>query len=173
MARSRAVRSLCTAGLVVALAGYYLLAFGRLTVNATDSLPDHAYAMVTWPRLPWRGAVVAIDLPEVLAEKLEGDRIYLTKRVAGLAGDPVVQRRDDRLCIATRCVEAQRRDGALLLPLWDAAEVPAGSIAVLGDSPDSLDSRYAVIGAIPHTAIRAVGIAIPFPHWTTLAEWLR
>ncbi len=154
---------------ILCLAGYYGLAFGRLVVNATSSLEGNAYAMVTWPKNVRRGGIVALKLPGVLQEKFSSDYLVLTKRVAGLAGDPV-HREGNTLCINETCVEGQVKEGALVSPLWDGDVVPAGTVAILGDSPDSLDSRYAVIGPRPVAEVVAVGFEIPFPHWTELAE---
>ncbi|WP_052248835.1 S26 family signal peptidase [Leisingera sp. ANG-Vp] len=155
--------------IVVAAAGYYTLACGRLVVNATSSLKGNAYAMVTWPLILRPGAIVAVEMPEVLKGKLSGHELYLTKRIAGVAGDPV-QRLGNSICINDTCVEGQLKDGAPVAPLWDGEVVPEGTIAVFGDSPDSLDSRYAVIGPRPVAEVVAAGFEIPFPHWTEIAE---
>ncbi|WP_171182386.1 S26 family signal peptidase [Ruegeria sp. HKCCD8929] len=148
---------------------FHVLAFGRVAINFTDSLPSNAFAMVTWPRPLWRGAVVAVYVPDVIADKFGEHEVYLTKRIAGRPGD-VVRRDGDQICIGGTCVQGERKNGELVSPLWEADVVPPGTIAVLGDSTDSLDSRYQVIGAIPESDIVAVGFAIPFPHWTSFAE---
>jgi len=158
--------------LIVVVFGYYVLAFGRLAVNATDSLPENAFAMVTWPKILWRGAVVAVEVPDPIAGQFAGQDVYLTKRLVGLPGDPVT-RDGDRICVGEACVKGHRKNGQLVAPLWQASVVPDGSIAIFGESPDSLDSRYDIIGAVPTETIEAVGIAIPFPHWKRLAEWLQ
>ncbi|MEX0301033.1 MAG: S26 family signal peptidase [Leisingera sp.] len=158
--------------LAVTAAGYYGLAFGRLVVNATGSLQGNAYAMVTWPLILRPGLIAAIELPEVLQGKFGGHELYLTKRIAGVAGD-TVQRSGNRLCINGICVEGQLKDGALVAPLWQGDAVPKGMIAVFGDSPDSLDSRYAVIGPRPVAEVIAAGVEIPFPHWSELQEVLQ
>ena len=155
--------------LAVTAAGYYGLACGRLVVNATGSLKGNAYAMVTWPLILRPGAIVAVEMPEILEGKFGGHELYLTKRIAGVAGDPV-RRSGNSLCINGTCVEGQLKNGALVAPLWQGDAVPDGMIAVFGDSPDSLDSRYAVIGPRPVAEVVAAGFEIPFPHWTDLAE---
>ena len=152
--------------------GYYVLAFGRLVINETDSLPDNAFAMVTWPKVLQRGAIVAVEMPEALRQQYPDPHLFLTKRIVGLAGDEVAVE-GDQICVAETCVEGNRKDGQLVAPLWTASVVPAGTIAIFGESKDSLDSRYDVIGAIPIETIEAVGFAIPFPHRTELAEWLK
>ena len=159
-------------GLILALLGLYVLSAGRIVLNATNSLNGNAYAMVEWPKVAPRGAVVALELPEALRAQFGDEPFYLTKRVAGVAGDPV-RSNERELCINARCVTAQVRNGQAVAQIWQGSEVPEGSILVLGDSPDSLDSRYAVIGPRPVSEIVAVGFAIPFPHWSELGEWLR
>ena len=149
--------------------GYYGLAFGRLTLNASDSLQGNAYAMVTWPLDIRPGTIAAIKLPEVLRDKFDGHELYLTKRIVGIAGDPVSVK-GNTFCVNDSCVEGQLKDGKLVSPLWQGDVVPDGMIAVFGDSADSLDSRYAVIGPRPVDDVIATGIEIAFPHWTELAE---
>lgn len=158
--------------LCVVLLGYYALAFGRLAVNATESLQGNAFAMVTWPKLIKPGRIVAVKMPDVLRPAFDGGELYLTKRVVGVAGDPVT-RDGTRLCINTSCVEGHIKTGKLVSPLWGADRVPENEIAIFGDSPDSLDSRYEVIGGISRDDVVAAGFAIPFPHWTRLKEWLQ
>lgn len=155
--------------LAVCAAGFYGLACGRLVVNASSSLKGNAYAMVTWPLVLRPGAIVAVEMPEALRGKFGGQEVYLTKRIAGVAGDPV-RRAGNTLCVNDTCVAGQLKGGALVAPLWQDDEVPEGTIAVFGDSPDSLDSRYAVIGPRPVSDAAAAGVEIPFPHWTELAE---
>lgn len=158
--------------LMIVAAGFYGLACGRLVVNATDSLKGNAYAMVTWPRILRRGLIVAMKLPDTLQGKYGDHELYLTKRIAGLPGDPV-RRTGNTLCVGETCVKGQLKKGALIAPLWAGDRVPERMIAVFGDSEDSLDSRYAAIGPVPVRDVVAVGIEIPFPHWTELAERLR
>ena len=158
--------------LIAVTAGFYGLAFGRVVVNATSSLPDNAYLMVTWPQSLSRGAVIAAELPPVLRSALGTRDLYLTKRIVGVAGDPVTRDRN-RICINEACVDARIKHGAPILPLWEVDFIPEGAVAVFGDSADSLDSRYDVIGAVPVETIVASGISIPFPHWKQLQEWLQ
>lgn len=158
--------------LAIVTLGFYSLAFGRLVINATQSLKGNAYAMVTWPLILRPGAVVALELPDALRGKFGDHDLYLTKRIVGVAGDRV-SRVGNSLCINQSCVEGQLKDGALVSPLWEGGVIPDGMIAVFGDSPDSLDSRYAVIGPRPVADVVAAGVEIPFPHWTDLAERLK
>ena len=158
-------------GVLIVVLGFYTLSAGRIVLNATNSLRGNAYAMVEWPRIAPRGAIVALELPDALRTKFGNETFYLTKRVIGVAGD-AVQSDERGFCVNGRCVQGEMKNGQLVTPLWQGTEVPEGSILVLGDSPDSLDSRYAVIGPRPVSEIVAVGIEIPFPHWSELEEWL-
>lgn len=168
MPRSRLVVIL--PALLICAMGYYGLAFGRIVLNGTTSLRGNAYAMVTWPLILRPGVIVATALPEVLRDRFGDHGLYLTKRIVGVAGDPV-QQTGTTLCIKATCVEGLTKDGQLVTPLWKGDTVPQGMIALFGDSPDSLDSRYAIIGPRPVTDVIAAGIEIPFPHWTELQEW--
>lgn len=168
----RSKYTLITIGLIVVVFGYYVLAFGRLAINATSSMPANAYAMVTWPKSLKRGRVVAAELPEALQEIFEGKDLYLTKRIVGIAGDPI-HRNGDQICVFETCVNGQRKDGVLVAPLLKADRVPTGTIVLFGESDDSLDSRYDIIGAIPIENVVAAGFAIPFPHWSKVREWLQ
>jgi len=163
-------RSLITGVCILAFASTaYAALFGRLTINGTDSLNANAFAMVSWPKILRRGAIVATELPEALQEGFAG--LAYTKRIVGLPGDRII-RSGDQICIAETCVKAHRNESGLQLPLWSATLVPPGHIAVLGDSPDSFDSRYEAIGAIPKSDVIAVGLPIAFPHWTEVAACL-
>ncbi|KHD76748.1 S26 family signal peptidase [Actinoplanes utahensis] len=68
---------------------------------------------------PGRGDVVLLRHPEA-ASRPAGASEYLVKRVAAMPGDPVPD---------------------TVAPVAGAGVVPPGSCVVLGDSPDSVDSR--------------------------------
>lgn len=157
--------------LMLLFTGYYFMAAGRIGVNATDSMNANGFVMVTWPKPIWHGAIVATLLPNVLAARFEGKDLLLTKRVVGVSGDPV-HSTPMELCVRDVCAKGLEKDGQVVAPIWQGTEVPEGTILVFGESPDSLDSRYAAIGPIPVDHVQAVGVEIPFPHWTKLAEWL-
>ena len=50
--------------------------------------------------------------------------------------------------------------------------VPEHHVLVFGDSQDSLDSRYEIVGPVPVAAIEAVGWPLRIPHWKEIAAWL-
>ncbi|MEM8970870.1 MAG: S26 family signal peptidase [Pseudomonadota bacterium] len=157
---------------LLVITGYYVLAFGRVGVNASESLNANGFVMVTWPKPLWHGAIVSARMPEVLAAKFEANDLFFTKRVVGMPGDPVTIK-GNSVCVNANCVTAQMKDGQAVSPVWTASSVPAGHVALFGETHDSLDSRYAVIGSIPISDIEAVGVQVPFPHWKKLAEWLQ
>ncbi|MES0864799.1 S26 family signal peptidase [Ruegeria sp. SCPT10] len=161
----------CVLSALLVITGYYALAFVRIGVNASESLNSNGFVMVTWPKPIWHGAIVSARMPDVLAAKFDGKDLLFTKRVVGMPGDPVVTN-GNSVCINSNCVTAQIKDGQAVSPVWTASSVPAGHVALFGETQDSLDSRYAVIGGIDISTIEAVGIAIPFPHWTQLQEWI-
>ena len=155
-------------GLVTA-ALFFLLAEGTLVLNGSTSLSHTGYIMLRWPQMLSRGVYVAFAPPARLADHFEG--VSFIKRIVGVAGDRVVSD-GARVCIAGTCRELLpdlRADGVLAL---EVGVIPEGFIAVFGDSPDSLDSRYAVVGLVPTTDVQAAGIPVPMPHWREVQSWL-
>ncbi|WP_372574740.1 S26 family signal peptidase [Ruegeria jejuensis] len=126
--------------LMLLVTGYYFMAAGRIGVNATDSMTANGFVMVTWPKPIWHGAIVATRLPKVLAGRFEGKDLLLTKRVVGVAGDPV-RSTPLQLCVRDVCAKGLEKNGRVVAPIWQGTEVPEGTILVFGESPDSLDSR--------------------------------
>lgn len=167
----RAKWMLVIAAAVFVVPVYYVLAFGRLMMNATDSMSAHAFALFTWPKVLTPGLVAAVEMPAALAAKFPGDNLYLAKRIVGIAGDEIMHR-DGTLCVRGECFAPFEREGAAVAALWQAQMVPDRQIAIFGESADSLDSRYEIIGGIPVENVIAVGVPIPFPHWSDLQAWL-
>lgn len=149
------------------LAIYGLLA-GRIVLNGSDSLAARGFYVVVWPRPLVRGSIVVVDPPAPVAPLFEG--LVFTKRLIGLPGDAVV-RSGTAVCIEGACFEQGIKDGAAYGTLAAEGRVPDGHVALFGDTPTSLDSRYAEIGYFPVSSIRAVGLAIPgFPSWEQIAQ---
>lgn len=171
MSRKGKIILLCVV-IFIAVPTYYTLAFGRLAINGTESLRANAFILFTWPKTPVRGLIAAVEMPDILAARLPEEELYLTKRIVGLPGDPV-ETRADTVCVNDYCVAALFDGATPISPLWHETEVPAQQIAIFGDTDDSLDSRYEIIGAVPIEDIVAVGFAIPFPHWTDLQELIQ
>ena len=155
-------------GLVTA-ALFFLLAEGTLVLNGSTSLPHSGYLMLRWPQLLARGIYVAFAPPARLAEHFEG--VSFIKRIVGVAGDRVATD-GETVCIAGTCraLLPNLRAGGVLATTEGV--IPEGFIAVFGDSPDSLDSRYAVVGLVPTAEVQAAGIPVPMPHWTEVQRWL-
>lgn len=154
---------------VVAL-GYAALADLQLTLNGSESLPEAAYLQWHWPMVLWRGAVVAVPPPALFGAAFDGYAIV--KRVGGLPGDPI-RNFGDRVCVAGTCYEAEMRDGHPFADLLPSGVVPHDMVALFGEAPNSLDSRYARFGLVPISGIEAVGIPLPgFPRWQRIATWM-
>ncbi len=163
-------RGFMVGGTLFCLVGFWALNALRLNINASESMPDHAYVMWTWPKVIWRGAVIAAEPPEAYADRFEG--LYFTKRVEGLPGDRVTHD-VNAVCIETRCFALALRDGRPFDAPLPAGEIPAGNYAAFGTAPDSLDSRYATIGLFPRDRIHAVGFGTDLvPNWKDLQAWL-
>lgn len=170
--KGRIAAALCLGAIIVPT--YYSLAFGRLVINGSDSLEANAFVMVTWPKPLIPGAIVALKMPDVLQAglDLEDGQAVLVKRVVANAGTPI--RRDGQaLCVSDRCLGPFERSDGKALAMWDGETVPRGTVFVAGDSPHSLDSRYAAIGPRPIGDVLAVGISVPLPDWRSLRALLR
>lgn len=146
----------------------YGLAFGSVVLNGTTSLPHNAYFMLRWPMLIPSGSYVAFEAPDVVAERFQA--YSFVKRVVGVPGD-TVEVSGNRVCIKNDCRELQESLIDKGVEPIAAQTLGAGQYLVFGDAPESLDSRYALIGAIPIEKIEAVGFPIPFPHWKEIKAW--
>lgn len=157
-------------GAIFCVFGFWGLNAFRLNINASESMPDHAYLMWTWPKLIWRGAVIAADPPAAYADRFEG--LYFTKRVEGLPGDRITHD-GNAVCVRSSCYPLALRDGVPFdIPLPEG-EIPPGSYAAFGSAADSLDSRYATVGLFSRDRIQAVGFGTDLiPEWKDLKAWL-
>lgn len=156
-------------GCLFAAAGFWGLNAVRININASESMPDHAYVMWTWPQAKWRGMVIAAEPPEAYASHFEG--FYFTKRIVGVPGD-LVEHRAGAVCVAGECFALALRNGQPFAPPLAEGPIPAGHYAAFGASDDSLDSRYATIGLFSEDRILATGFGTDLiPHWTELKQW--
>lgn len=147
-----------------ALFGLSALAFAsqaapRLAmVNETRSLPRGLYLRAPRASLG-RGAVVALAPPPEAAAYLRGlgmpERSRLLKRVAAVGGDPVCARAG-RVSAAGRAAPVRDHDRrGVALPAWrGCGPLAPDQLFLLGDSPDSFDSRY--FGPVDKGAIEGV-----------------
>lgn len=144
----------------------YVALFGTVIVNATDSLKGNGFFALKFPKPMIRGAVVLVPPPERFEEKFEG--LNFAKRLTGLPFD-VVRHERGQVCIEERCFAQAEKDGKAFGTLLPQGVIPAGFIALMGETDTSLDSRYAEVGLFKIEDVIAVGVAIPsFPHWSDL-----
>ena len=146
----------------------YLALFGMVVFNATDSLRGHGFLAFKFPKPLIRGSVVVAPPPAIYADKFEG--LVFTKRLIGKPGDEIVQV-GGSVCIQGQCFEPATRDGQAFGRLLNAGVIPNGFVALFGETPTSLDSRYQKVGLFAIKDIIAVGFSIPgFPHWSALPK---
>ncbi|WP_226554732.1 S26 family signal peptidase [Celeribacter naphthalenivorans] len=160
-------------GSMSAAIGFWALHDLRITLNGSDSLPENAFVMWTWPQVIWRGAVISAVPPEAYAEHFEG--VYFTKRVIGKPGD-LITHDGGALCVETDeskiCFKAIEREGQAFAPLTAEGVIPAGMYAAFGTTENSLDSRYSTVGLFPKENIIAVGVGANWiPHWKEIKAW--
>jgi len=142
---------------VAALAAAAGAAPALALVNESPSLPEGLYLRTTGA--PGPGAVVAVEPPAEARAYLAGlgmpASVKLLKRVAATGGARVcAQGREVHL--PDRGMERRLRDrrGASL-PLWSGCRrLEPDELFVLGDTPDSFDSRY--FGPVRRTAVAGV-----------------
>lgn len=115
-------------------------------INESPSLPEGLYLRDPYGR-PDRGAIVAVPQPAAvrpyLARRGMPADVRLIKRVAATGGDAVCS--DGRWLVAPfRIVPVHARDRAgWRLPAWRGCRrLASDERLLLGDTPDSLDSRY-------------------------------
>ena len=134
----------------------------RLVWNASASVAAGLYRVI--PGAPERGDFVLVRIPKSI-EKLAAMRGYLPagvpliKRVAAVAGDDV-RAFDGAIIVNGEIVARQRkvdRAGRSLSRWNECRELAQGEFFLLGDAPDSFDSRY--FG--PVTSTRAIGRVVP------------
>ena len=151
----------------IALVGVSAIAHPRpyLVWNASASVAVGLYRVISGA--PDRGDFVLVRIPKSI-ESLAAMRGYLPagvpliKRIAAVAGDDV--RAFDGAVIVNGEILARRRKAdrsGRSLPRWNECRALAGGeFFLLGDAPDSFDSRY--FG--PVTSARVIGRLAPL--WT-------
>lgn len=151
----------------IALVGFSAIAHPqpRLVWNASASAPIGLYRVASGA--PERGDFVLVRLPKSI-EKLAATRGYLPagvpliKRIAAVAGDDVCAFSGAIIVNGEIVVRQRKADRAgRSLPRWnECRELVQGEFFLLGDAPDSFDSRY--FG--PVTSARVIGRLAPI--WT-------
>ena len=164
-------RKILTVSLLTSLvmSGFYALSAGKLVLNGTNSLPHTGYFMVSWPIVPLKGSYIAFQAPQAVDARFQD--YPFVKRIVGTPGDQITMS-EGQVCIDNTC-------RSLLPKLAEKglAPLPDGSVrddqyVVFGDTADSLDSRYALIGTVARSDILAIGYPVPIPHWTEIRRWL-
>jgi conjugal transfer pilin signal peptidase TrbI len=126
-------------------------------INVTPSLPHWAFVTDRQNRSVARGDLVQFVPPE---NRYYSSGQHFVKRVAGVAGD-IVERRGDEMWVSGRNVGRIKPTDSQGRPVeaGPVGRIPDGHFFLVGDHPDSLDSRYAALGWIP--ASRLIGKAEP------------
>ena len=148
----------------IALVGFSAIAHPqpRLVWNVSASAPIGLYRAVSGS--PERGGFVLVRIPKSI-ESLAAIRGYLPagipliQRVAAVAGDEVCAF-DGAVIVNGEIVARQRKAdrSGRSLPRWNECRALAGGeFFLLGDAPDSFDSRY--FG--PVTSARTIGRLAP------------
>ncbi|MEP2780815.1 MAG: S26 family signal peptidase [Pseudoruegeria sp.] len=151
------------------LTAIYVLDRATIIFNVTTSLPENAFVVFDPPVPLVRGSIMAFQQPEAL-EDLFGDGLFV-KRLVGKPGDEIIHREDGTPCIKNNCFPLETDSDGPRLKGLDAGVIPQDHFAVFGDSHDSLDSRYAMIGLVRRESLIGSGFAIPLPHWKEIANW--
>jgi len=141
-----------------------------IVVNGSDSLAGAAYIMWEQPRFLDHGTIVAAKMPAPLEERF-GEHVFV-KRIGGMPGDVIEVTVDGTACIEADCYPPMLKDGVPVSAPIEAQVIPEGYYALVGDAPDSLDSRYDVIGLMPEDQLVGRGWTLPwFPGWQEAAKW--
>ncbi len=136
----------------------------NIIMNASQSLDEPAFVVFEHPILLRRGAVVAAQMPEILQDRF--GEYQFVKRIGGLPGDEITLDPDGSPCVNDQCYPLWIKDGEPVAARIAPGVIPDGHYAVFGTSPDSLDSRYSVIGLISED--RLIGRGWPLP---VMADW--
>lgn len=129
----------------------------RFAINQTESLPYWAFIADQSRRTPHRGELVAFVPPKT---PFYPEGMVFGKIVAGVPGDRI-ELRGREVFVAGKSVglaKPRSRTGLAVDPIAPGV-IPADHYFVMTPHPDSLDSRYAMIGLIPHA--RILGVAKP------------
>lgn len=127
------------------LAFHHIAPHAFFVINESRSLPRGLYRLSDAPIV--KGAIITITPPAAATAYLERlgapPDVRLLKRVAAEGGDLVCRYEAgleiDRVTLGVARHDRQGR----LLPQWrDCRVLAPGELLVLGDSPDSFDSRY-------------------------------
>jgi conjugative transfer signal peptidase TraF len=148
MSRPRPVALLVTAALAVSALAWAQVRTGDLVVyNHSRSIPVGLYVRIGVS--PTGASIVTVRardvaLDEAVARGFDGQNDRFIKRVAALAGDIVCADGDVILINGRHAAERRRKNSTgSILPRWEGCiALSADELFLLGDTPDSFDSRY-------------------------------
>ena len=164
--KSLSIYGFCTA---LTIAVYFLAANLSVVLNGTTSLPHNSYLMLRQPLILAHGNYVAFNTPEVVKSQFPG--VAFVKRLVGLPGDTVSSTADE-VCVNGECRKLEIDLVARGLSPLGSGVLGEDEYVVFGDSADSLDSRYQIIGTVKGSDIQAAGWPIPLPHWKEIQKWM-
>lgn len=124
----------------------------QLAVNFTESLPGTVFLIDKKVKTPQKGELIAFTWKDAAPIP---DGVTVIKRVAGLAGDKVVNQ-NRMISVNDKPVgraKTHAKTGESLEAITSLT-IPKGYFFALGEHADSFDSRYARPGLIAYTAIR-------------------
>lgn len=127
-------------------------------INESPSLPKGLYVR-TWDQTPELEALVTLDQPTTarpyLATLGVPADLRLLKRVAAVGGEAICATGGAlRWPRGTTAVPARDRRGVALTPWQGCRALAADELLLLGDSPNSFDSRY--FGPVRRAAVEGV-----------------
>jgi conjugal transfer pilin signal peptidase TrbI len=133
----------CAALLVV------IAIFVRIGFNATTSLHARVFLVVKHLQPQQRGEYVVFRWEGQGGFYRAGD--WFTKIIAGVPGDRIEVAPDGLVLVGGRAIGRAQpfSSKGMRLEAIQPGVVPAGHFFVAGESEDSLDSRYKIVGLVP------------------------
>lgn len=124
----------------------------QLAVNFTESLPGTVFLIDKKVKTPQKGELVAFTWKDAAPIP---DGVTVIKRVAGLAGDKIVNK-NRVISVNDKPVGLAKTQAKTGEPLEAIASlsIPKGYFFAMGEHADSFDSRYVRPGLIAYNAIR-------------------
>ena len=135
-----------------------------IIMNASQSLDEPSFVMLDAPIFLSHGVVVSATMPEVLQANY--GQFQYVKRIGGVPGDEITLDANGNPCINDVCYPLWMKDDAPFAPVITPGIIPPNHYALFGTSPDSLDSRYSMIGLIPEETLQGRGWPLPI-----MADW--
>lgn len=126
----------------------------KIAINVTDSLPGKVY-LITKGELPTRhDEPMAFTWRDPQRKTQYPDGVTFLKLVAGMPGDVVGRDGKDVIVRGWRVTPKDFSSyGMKLEPNKHTGAIPADRYFVVGLHPNSLDSRYALVGLVPRAEV--------------------